>query len=44
MEKDEFIRFLENKGINAKLEDSVVMVLYDGGTLSPSGLQKIQSG
>lgn len=36
MEKDEFIRFLENKGINAKLEDGVVMILYDGGTLSPS--------
>lgn len=36
MEKDEFIRFLENKGIDAKLEDGVVMILYDGGTLSPS--------
>lgn len=36
MEKDEFIKFLENKGINAKLEDGVVMILYDGGTLSPS--------
>lgn len=36
MEKDEFIRFLENKGINAKLEDGVIMILYDGGTLSPS--------
>lgn len=32
MEKDEFIKFLENKGINAKLEEGVVMVLYDGGT------------
>lgn len=30
MEKDEFIKFLENKGINAKLEDGVVMILYDG--------------
>lgn len=36
MEKDEFIRFLENKGINAKLEDGVVIILYDDGTLSPS--------
>ena len=36
MEKDEFVKFLENKGINAKLEDGVVIILYDGGTLSPS--------
>ena len=40
MEKDEFIRFLEKKGINAKLEDGVVMVLYDGGTLSPSAVYR----
>lgn len=40
MEKDEFIRFLEKKGINAKLEDGVVMVFYDGGTLSPSAVYR----
>ena len=40
MEKDEFIRFLENKGIDAKLEDGVVMILYDGGTLSPSAVYR----
>ena len=32
MEKDEFVKFLGNKGINSKLEDGVVMILYDGGT------------
>ena len=40
MEKDKFVEFLKNKGIEAKLEDGVVMVLYDGGTLSPTGVYR----
>lgn len=40
MSKEEFIEFLKSKGIEAKLKDGVVMILYGAEISSPTAVYK----
>lgn len=40
MGKEEFVEFLKSKGIEARLEDGVVMVLYSGSNISPTAVYR----
>lgn len=40
MSKEEFVDFLKSKGIEARLEDGVVMVLYNGSNISPTAVYR----
>ena len=40
MSKEEFVEFLKSKGIESRLEDGVVMVLYSGSNISPTAVYR----
>ena len=40
MSTEEFVDFLKSKGIEARLEDGVVMILYSGSNISPTAVYR----